>query len=71
MKSGLVIGLLCLSIGLTGWLILGSHVSCAPTVTANRVQNSMIAREIKFGLTAIVLQIVAGAVLFLPKAPKT
>ncbi len=56
MKTGLVIGLLCLSIGLTAWLIVGSHVSYAPAVTATRVQNIMIAREITFGLMAIMLQ---------------
>lgn len=61
MKLNLVVvGLLALSIGLTGWLIGGSFVSYAPTVTATQVQNIMISRTVNLGFAAIMLQ--AGAI---------
>jgi hypothetical protein len=47
--------LLCVSILVVAWFIVGSFVTYAPTVDANTIQNIYISRIVHYGLAIAVL----------------
>lgn len=47
--------LLCLSIVVIAWFIVGSFVTYAPSVSANSIQNIYISRIVHYGLAIAVL----------------
>lgn len=61
--KGIVIGLLSLSVAVIVWLILDSHTTYAPTVSATEIQNIYIRQIVRVGFAVIALQLIAVGLL--------
>jgi hypothetical protein len=59
----IVVALLGISLALTAWLVFGSFVTYAPSVSATKIQNIYIARNVRMGLLIGVLQAAAMIVV--------